>query len=123
MLILQFFQTLVLNQTSAACRKEENFVNAQEFLPQRWINEEGQFDANLPVGASICVPFGTGKRMCPGKKFAEHLMMFTLIKLVRAFEIKFVGEPEIVFEFIQKVKCPVDIQFCDRIESKCPSSH
>lgn len=56
--------------------------------------------------------------MCPGKKFAEHLMMITLIKLVRAFEFKFVGEPEIVFEFIQKVKCPVDIQFCDRIESK-----
>lgn len=107
----------MLSQTSAACQKEENFRNAKQFIPERWIDAEGKFDSTICVGSSICAPFGAGKRICPGRKYAEHLLMFTLIKLVKSFEIKYAGDIEKIFDFILKVKCPVDIQFCDRIQS------
>lgn len=55
--------------------------------------------------------------MCPGKKFAEHLMIFSLIKLVKAFEIKYDGELEKVFDFFLKLKCPPEMKFSDRIQS------
>jgi cytochrome P450 len=44
-----------------ACSKDENFENAKVFMPERWLNENGEFDASKCVGSSIVVPFGCGK--------------------------------------------------------------
>lgn len=97
-----------------ACNKEENFKNATEYKPERWLNESGAFDVSLGEGSSLVLPFGTGKRICPGRKYVELEMTLFIIKLVRAFRIKYHSEYEMNFEFLVVPKSPTDIQFTDR---------
>lgn len=63
-----------------ACNKEENFPNAKKFMPQRWLDEEGNFTMNIE-NAGIVVPFGIGKRTCPGKRFVEMEIVVLLAKV------------------------------------------
>lgn len=97
-----------------ACNKEENFKNATQYTPERWLTESGAFNANLGEGSSLVLPFGTGKRICPGKKFFELELTLFIIKLVRAFKIKYHSEYEMNFEFLVVPKSPTDVQFTDR---------
>lgn len=66
----------MLAHTGAACRREENFWRANEYLPERWI------DIREPHAASIVAPFGRGKRMCPGKRFVELELHLILAKVI-----------------------------------------
>lgn len=97
-----------------ACKKEENFKDAQKFVPERWLNEKGEMNTSQCVGSSIVNPFGTGKRICPGKKFSEIELIILVIKLVRAFKIEYCSPFEQVFEFVLAPKGPIDIRFVDR---------
>jgi cytochrome P450 len=58
-----------------ACQQETNFTNARQYRPERWLNEdETKMETNTShsePGASLVLPFGIGKRSCPGKKFIE----------------------------------------------------
>lgn len=97
-----------------ACSKNENFDNATEYKPERWLNESGEFDLSQCVGSSIVLPFGCGKRICPGKKYTEMELMILVIKLVRSFKIQYKSEFDRQFEFVLAPKAPVNVQFCDR---------
>lgn len=64
-----------------ACNDESNFVNAKKFDPDRWIDcENKRFKQDL--GSLLVVPFGVGKRSCPGKRFVE-LELIALLSKVR----------------------------------------
>lgn len=97
-----------------ACSKNENFDNASEYKPERWLTEAGEFSLNECVGTSIVLPFGCGKRICPGKKYSELELMILVIKLVRSFKITYKSEFDRQFEFVLAPKAPVNVQFCDR---------
>lgn len=97
-----------------SCLKEENFENAKEFIPERWLNEKGEMNPNQCSSSSIVVPFGIGKRVCPGKKFSEIELIILVIKLVRAFQIEYFSPFEQDFEFVLAPKGPVNIKFTDR---------
>jgi len=97
-----------------ACNKEENFENAKQFKPERWLNEAGEMDATRGKGSSIVVPFGSGKRICPGKRYSELELQILVIKLVRAFKITYDSPFELSFEFLLAPKGPVNIKFVDR---------
>ena len=97
-----------------ACKKEENFKNASEFIPERWINENGEMNTNQLQSSSIVVPFGIGKRICPGKKFTEIQLVILTLKLVRAFKIEYCSPFEQNFEFLLAPKGPVNMRFEDR---------
>lgn len=111
---LNIFQTVVLCQNFVATNKEENFENASEYKPERWMTESGEFNKHLGKGSSLVLPFGSGKRICPGSKFVELQLMVLVIKLVRSFKIKYHSDFEKQFEFILVPKSPVHVQFCDR---------
>lgn len=99
-----------------ACTKKENFDDAAEYKPERWLDKEtGEFNLNQCVGSSITLPFGCGKRICPGKKYTELELMILVIKIVRTFKIKYCSEFDRQFEFVLTAKAPVNIQFCDRL--------
>lgn len=97
-----------------ACNKEENFEDAKQFRPERWLDENGEFNINQCPSSCIVVPFGTGKRICPGKKFSEIEMIILVIKLVRAFKIEYCTPFEQDFEFILTPKGPINMKFTDR---------
>lgn len=70
-----FPQTFVLAHTGAACRRDENFWNPEEYLPERWL------EVREPHTPSLVAPFGRGKRMCPGKRFVELELNVLLAKV------------------------------------------
>lgn len=67
-----------------ACNNDANFPNAKEYRPERWLDENGQFTVNVP-NACIVVPFGIGRRTCPGKRFVEMEVMLLLAKVQRKY--------------------------------------
>ena len=61
---------------------EENFTQATEFIPQRWIPLESPED--WVHKAHLVDPFGSGKRICPGKRLSEqetHVITTLFLKL------------------------------------------
>jgi len=106
--------TIVLCQNMIASSKNENFDGAKEYKPERWLTENGEFNLNQCLGSSIVLPFGCGKRICPGKKYTELELIILVTKLVRTFKIKYHSEFDRQFEFVLAPKAPVNVQFCDR---------
>ena len=65
--------------------QEENFTQATEFIPERWISEERPEDwIHKPY---LVVPFGSGKRICPGKRLAEQEIHIIIAKIFRNFHL------------------------------------
>jgi cytochrome P450 len=66
---------------------EENFSDAAEFRPERWIKRiPGQ--THHPFAS---LPFGFGKRMCLGRRFAEleiHTVIAKVGTIRHVFRIK-----------------------------------
>lgn len=68
-----------------ACNEESNFVNAKKFDPDRWIDSDNK-RFKLDMGSSLVVPFGFGKRTCPGKRFVELELISLLSKVILEIE-------------------------------------
>ncbi|GJQ83211.1 hypothetical protein Trydic_g18235 [Trypoxylus dichotomus] len=60
--------SVVVCQTGLACRDPNNFPNPDEFLPERWIGDEKS--KTLSNSTFLLLPFGHGKRQCPGRSLS-----------------------------------------------------
>jgi len=58
-----------------ACLEDSNFERSKEFLPERWLENPEKSSSHLVV------PFGCGRRMCPGKRFIEQELHVVLAKV------------------------------------------
>lgn len=74
--------TAVLFSNEILGRDLENFPNPEEFQPERWL--EGSSTKPHPFSVR---PFGHGKRICIGKRFADLELKVATAKLVTAFRI------------------------------------
>lgn len=70
-----FFKSVVLLHTWLACLDDNNFIDASSYKPERWLDE---LTKKSPF---LVVPFGCGKRMCPGKRFVELELQIVLAKV------------------------------------------
>ncbi|XP_049358808.1 cytochrome P450 704C1-like [Solanum verrucosum] len=59
--------------------------DAQEFKPERWIDENGSFKQESPFKFTV---FQAGPRICIGKEFAYRQMKITAAVLLRFFIFK-----------------------------------
>nr|XP_012150016.1 PREDICTED: ecdysone 20-monooxygenase isoform X3 [Megachile rotundata] len=100
--------TVVLLHTWIAGLNEDNFKDASEYLPERWLTPVA------PHSPLLVAPFGAGRRICPGKRFVELALQLILAKIVREFEIIVDEELGLQFEFILAPKSPVVLGFRDR---------
>ncbi|XP_063241331.1 ecdysone 20-monooxygenase [Bacillus rossius redtenbacheri] len=103
--------TVVLCHTWLAGQEERHFAAPEQFRPERWLSPDGRFAA---AGSIPVVPFGYGKRMCPGKGFVDQELRLLLAKLIQEFHIGFEGELELQFEFFLSPAGPVSFSFTDR---------
>ncbi|OWM74469.1 xanthotoxin 5-hydroxylase CYP82C2-like [Punica granatum] len=56
-----------------------------EFRPERFLTSKAHVDA---LGPSFkLIPFGFGRRSCPGASFALHVLHLTLARLIHAFDL------------------------------------
>ncbi|KAL2824856.1 cytochrome P450 [Aspergillus cavernicola] len=54
-----------------------------DFIPDRWLNEDGKTLKALPPAA-----FGYGRRTCPGRYFARNVIWIVVAQLLWSFDIK-----------------------------------
>ncbi|KAM4595974.1 sterol 26-hydroxylase, mitochondrial [Polymixia lowei] len=83
----------------AACHNEGEFVDAERFVPERWLRgvpgEPGTEPGVGPSGSMgfqhhpySFIPFGVGVRACVGKRVAELEMYFALSRLMQHYEVQ-----------------------------------
>ncbi|XP_057364425.1 ecdysone 20-monooxygenase-like [Daphnia carinata] len=101
--------TLVVCETWVASLQEENYLNAKSFIPERWLDSDKP--NRYPF---LAVPFGVGRRMCPGKRIAENEMLIITAKLLRAFDISFHEPLEQVYKFLISPKGPIKVMLRER---------
>ncbi|XP_034943932.1 ecdysone 20-monooxygenase [Chelonus insularis] len=102
--------TVVLLHTWIAGLEDCNFKNASEWMPERWLKP------TTPHSPLLVAPFGTGRRICPGKRFVEKALQLIVAKVVREFEIIAHDELSLQFEYILAPKGPVSLTFQDRTD-------
>ncbi|XP_019740189.1 cytochrome P450 27C1 isoform X2 [Hippocampus comes] len=92
---------------------EENFADALDFRPDRWIRK----DASDRVDNFGSIPFGYGIRSCIGRRIAELEMHLVLTRLIQRFHI---GASPLTAEVKAKTHgllcpaTPIHLQFIDR---------
>lgn len=59
-------------------RKEKYFKNANNFVPERWLDKEDR-----PGTAFAYAPFGIGVRSCVGKRVAEQEMTCLITEVTK----------------------------------------
>ena len=84
---------------------EENFTQATEFIPQRWIPLESP--ENWVHKAHLVDPFGSGKRICPGKRLAEQEIHIIIAKIFRNFHLTPKDDLEIEFNWLMSPSGPL----------------
>lgn len=68
--------TVVIGSAYKCCRDERLFDDPDEFKPDRFLKEDGTFQASTNVAN---IPFGlSGRRSCPGNKLALSQIFFIL---------------------------------------------
>lgn len=102
--------SVVLCHTWLAGLKESNFPAAHEYRPERWLNGGPGSAATFLV-----LPFGCGRRMCPGKRFVEQALQVVVAQTVRDFEVGFDGELGLQFEFLLSPQGTASFSFRDRV--------
>ena len=64
--------------------QEENFSNAHEFKPERWLESN---PATCTHNRNASIPFGAGPRFCPGRNLAMLEIKMAMAMLCRNFSI------------------------------------
>ena len=90
--------SVVLCHSRVACLQESNFTRAAEFLPERWMEGKcGDFE-NFEPG--MVMPFGFGKRICPGKRLAEQEIYIIVAKLFLEYNVSLIDDLEMEFNWL-----------------------
>ena len=89
--------SVVLCHHRIAALQEENFSNATQFLPERWLQPRNKtkFEKHSP---SLVLPFGSGKRTCPGERLARQELNIITAKLFQNFRVELLT-PTLELEF------------------------
>ncbi|XP_043268875.1 probable cytochrome P450 49a1 isoform X2 [Venturia canescens] len=73
----------VIFQHYVISNEEKYFPRCDEFLPERWLEESEQRHAFASL------PFGYGRRMCLGRRFADLEIVMIVSKIVQAFRLEY----------------------------------
>lgn len=102
--------SVVLCHHRIAALQEENFTRAKEFLPERWLPGQA-FEKHSP---SLNLPFGSGKRQCPGKRLAEQELNIITAKLFQNFKVELTQPLELEFNYLLTPAGSVALKLTER---------
>lgn len=69
----------------AILRDEKTYSNPDAFDPTRFLTEDGELDKNSPDPIQA---FGYGRRICPGRYFAQDAVWLGIASILAAFKIE-----------------------------------
>lgn len=65
-----------------SCHDPDNFKSPSEYIPERWLIDDSKMNSRCSeAGANLVVPFGVGKRQCPGRRFVEMELILIVAKV------------------------------------------
>lgn len=91
-ILLYISGTQVLANLYTTCYDEEVYADPHAFIPERFLNDEGVFVR--PTGKQM-LPFGIGKRVCPGESLARAELFMILVTFVQRFEVERVTKSKV----------------------------
>ncbi|CAG2102040.1 unnamed protein product [Medioppia subpectinata] len=62
-------------------RNDSDWENAEKFIPERFVDSEGQFITTRP---KAYIPFGVGRRVCPGERLAIADLFLVLVRFLQS---------------------------------------
>ena len=102
--------SVVLCHHRIASLQDKNFTRASEFLPERWLKGH-EFENH---NRQLVLPFGSGKRMCPGKRLAEQELYIIAAKLFQNFNIELTEDLELEFNYLLTPAGPIGLKLVER---------
>jgi cytochrome P450 len=91
-------KTRVIVNTWAIGRDGESWENAEEFLPERFLGRPIEYNGK----DTRFIPFGAGRRGCPGVAFGTRLVELTLANMMYHFDWKLPNGQDLeTFELIE----------------------
>ncbi|CAG2172361.1 unnamed protein product, partial [Oppiella nova] len=63
------------------CRNDKDWEKANEFIPERFLDKQGEFITTRP---KAYIPFGVGRRVCPGEKLAIADLFLVLVRFLQS---------------------------------------
>ena len=87
-------RTRLLVNVWAIGRDPKCWEDPLEFKPERFLSEESSGKSQLDVRGQnfLLLPFGSGKRVCPGVSLALHVVQTSLVAMIQCFEWKIDGK-------------------------------
>ncbi|KAL8263783.1 hypothetical protein R6Q59_021913 [Mikania micrantha] len=82
--------TIVYMNVWAIHRDPSNWMNPLEFKPERFLNGKWDYNGNNMK----FLPFGSGRRICPGIALGDKMLMYILAALLHSFEWKLPKDDE-----------------------------
>ncbi|TCD61264.1 hypothetical protein EIP91_008697 [Steccherinum ochraceum] len=77
--------TVMIPNIWAMLKNPEEYPDPDDFIPERFINDKGEFRTD--VRDPLTMAFGFGRRICPGKFFAINILNLYAASVLHAFEI------------------------------------
>ncbi|XP_041367863.1 probable cytochrome P450 12a5, mitochondrial [Gigantopelta aegis] len=93
--------------------QQDDFVDdAHSFRPERWLRDD---DLHLKPRPFTYLPFGFGKRSCPGKRLAEQEVSLALIKILQNFEVRYRHDVDMEYDvhLLNTPLTPLKFSFTD----------
>ncbi|XP_014227712.1 probable cytochrome P450 49a1 [Trichogramma pretiosum] len=93
---------------------ERYFPKASSFIPERWIGQ-GSTEAPPARHAFASLPFGYGRRMCIGRRFAELEILILLSKIFKKYKVEYHYEKlDYYIDPMYTPKGPLKLKFIER---------
>ncbi|XP_066154571.1 probable cytochrome P450 49a1 isoform X2 [Euwallacea fornicatus] len=92
--------------------QEEFFTKSDEFIPERWLKQCPLSKNHHPFAS---LPFGFGRRMCLGKRFAELEIQALLAKILQNYRVEYhYGNLEYYIHPMYTPNGPLKFKFIDK---------
>lgn len=106
--------SVVLCHHRLAALDEANFTRAKEYIPERWLQNSYPEVAGFRSEPGLVMPFGCGKRSCPGKRLAETEVTILIAKLFYRFKLTTAQKVETEFSFLLAPAGDLELEILDR---------
>ncbi|GJE96471.1 cytochrome P450 [Phanerochaete sordida] len=77
--------TVVIGNVWAILHDEERYPDPESFKPERFLTSEGALDPTVPDPLEV---FGFGRRICPGRHFAQMSLFLYIAQVLAVFTIE-----------------------------------
>ncbi|XP_077980639.1 1,25-dihydroxyvitamin D(3) 24-hydroxylase, mitochondrial-like [Glandiceps talaboti] len=102
-------ETMILYPSMLNGRSEDYFDCPDEFLPERWLREEGQHFDGFRI-----LPFGFGPRGCIGKRLAELEIHIALATISQRFILESTRDVGLKLRTVLVPDKPLNLKFINR---------